>query len=357
MGYLAPDDILRMSSTVLCLDKTDWCNIQTVAVAKSPMYYRFMGVPMVLDESATSDLASAVQLFAKNMCNVLELDIGNHRDDVAGNHFFSSLVSLYHGRLQMLRIEHAIPLHFTELSNITVLEICMDSDAARVLPSANGETLVNLRLLDVPTNFAWHHFRYDNSVRPIVFERLVILLIEYGGKESVLSESEVQRKVIAGASNCDQLHFPELKKLGIGNCTPDCDLLYMNHPFPNLDLIELVGPFDKLRHCCRLKLPWVDTLTVVAEGTIPHDDIKVYNAFNHFFSGICIGEKAVLSFQDSDFNLDPGQLCLNNLTDLVMHSSDYAALCKFISRLPSLRRLELLLLNFSSEPLSSLFDT
>ncbi|KAJ2907999.1 hypothetical protein GGI21_003327, partial [Coemansia aciculifera] len=111
----------------------------------------------------------------------------------------------------------------------------LDHAAGRKLPDVCGETLRVLKLSKVPQNFAWRRFRYDIFVRPIVFPRLTILHLDYDGLDAELTEDEIQSRVSSGARNCDQLCFPALKELIIYNCTPDCDLLYADTPFPELD--------------------------------------------------------------------------------------------------------------------------
>ncbi|KAJ2869367.1 hypothetical protein GGH93_006178, partial [Coemansia aciculifera] len=71
-------------------------------------------------------------------------------------------------------------------------------------------------------------------VQPIVFCRLVILHIIFDYRGKTLTEGEIQDKIVSGAYNCDQLSFPALRQLVIDDCTPDCDLLYADLPFPKL---------------------------------------------------------------------------------------------------------------------------
>ncbi|KAJ2873997.1 hypothetical protein H4R27_006532, partial [Coemansia aciculifera] len=125
--------------------------------------------------------------------------------------------------------------------NIKALELRLDSSAARVLPGICGKTLRVLKLFNVPHNFAWHHFRYDVFVQPIVFHRLTILHLSYEVKDIALTEGEIQDKVASGVHNCDQLSFTSLRELVIQNCTPDCDLLYADLPFSELKKMGLSG--------------------------------------------------------------------------------------------------------------------
>ncbi|KAJ2869840.1 hypothetical protein GGH93_006032 [Coemansia aciculifera] len=124
-----------------------------------------------------------------------------------------------------------------ELAYIKVLELTLDSSAVRVLPDICGETLKVLKLDEVPHNFAWHHFRYDMFDHPIVFRQLTVLHLTFEYEDIAFAEGEIRDRAASGVHCCDQLSFPALKQLYIQNCTPDCDLLYADHPFPELNYV------------------------------------------------------------------------------------------------------------------------
>ncbi|KAJ2054243.1 hypothetical protein H4S04_000133 [Coemansia sp. S16] len=231
-------------------------------------------------------------------------------------------------------------------SNIRVLELTLDSSAAPILPSICGKTLKVLTLFEVPRNFAWHYFRYDISDRPIVFLQLTALRLVFNREEIELTEGEVKNKIVSGAHNCDQLVFPALRELSIDDCTPDCDLLYANLPFPELKEVRLSGDFTHIRHCSRLKLTWVGDLYIYVSSTHSRDSADFYKATNHFFSNIRIGQTAALVIFCEQFIPDPELMRWPNLTTLQLDSIGYTRVCKVIGQLPSIRELTIYCLEF-----------
>ncbi|KAJ2323068.1 hypothetical protein GGI00_005732, partial [Coemansia sp. RSA 2681] len=222
------------------------------------------------------------------------------------------------------------------------------SSAARVLPSICGETLRVLKLSSVPRNFAWHHFRYYEFVRPIVFPRLTSLGISYEFVGDEPTKDEVQHKITSGAYNCDQLQFPVLKRLEINSCTPDCDLLYADTPFPKLEEVQLSGSLDEIHHCRRLKLTWVGNLIIDVILLDTADMTDFYSATNHFFSSICIGRTAHLEISVDHTSIDPELIRWANLTNLEMESVSFGTFCKLIARLPNLTGFRTYCLDFGT---------
>ncbi|KAJ2086402.1 hypothetical protein GGI09_006699 [Coemansia sp. S100] len=260
----------------------------------------------------------------------------------------------YGGRLQILRLQGFITLPITCIPrNIRVLELTLDSSAALVLPSICGETLKVLKLDEVPRNFAWHHFRYDIFDLPIVFHQLTVLHLSYDNNDMPLTEGEVQDKIASGARCCDQLYFPALRELSIENCTPDCDLLYADIPFPKLKKVHLSGSINCIRHCSRLRFNWVHNLSVAILSVDSGDTAEIYRVTNHFFANIRIGRAASLCVTYGWFNLDPDVMRWTNLTILELPNVNYTTVCKAISRLPNLCELTISSLEFGNLVLSS----
>ncbi|KAJ1997483.1 hypothetical protein GGI04_005387, partial [Coemansia thaxteri] len=110
----------------------------------------------------------------------------------------------------------------------------------------------------------------------------------------------------------------------IRNCMPDCDLLYMDCYLPALDRACFFSSFSGARHCSRLKLSWVNELTVDIDDGFPLNDSNVYKVTNYYFSSIGIGEKAKLAHLDFEFNLDLEQIRWDNLTELALFGIDYS---------------------------------
>ncbi|KAJ2892299.1 hypothetical protein IWW38_003271, partial [Coemansia aciculifera] len=269
---MTPDHLEHMVLDILELDHVDWMHINTLEAASRGCGHHV--VPVVIDDSAKEKVQHALQLFAQSLRNILKLKFTVGHFEPIGALFCEELACIYGGQLQILRAKDLIPLSFSELSrNIAVLELTLDNEARQKLPDVCGKTLRVLKLSKVPQNFAWRRFRYDIFVRPIVFPRLTILHISYDGRDSKLTEDEIQSRVSSGARNCDQLSFPALKELVIYNCTPDCDLLYADTPFPELERVTLVGSFDNIRHCSRLKLVWVRDLEV--DIRTPRDGLTI----------------------------------------------------------------------------------
>ncbi|KAJ2869144.1 hypothetical protein GGH93_006249, partial [Coemansia aciculifera] len=303
-----PDDLRFIVLKLLRLDRVDWQHIYSLTITLDTWT---LGRPIILvslDERAATDVARTVQYFAQNLRNIAELDL-----------------------------------------KIKVLELTLDSSAVRVLPSICGETLKVLKLDEVPHNFAWHHFRYDDMFdRPIVFRQLTVLHLNFEYKDIDLTEVEIQDKIVSGAHCCDQLCFPALRELVIDNCTPDCDLLYADLPFPELKCVRLSGTIDSIRHCIRLRFTRVRDLKVGIFSWSLGDTADIYRATHHFFTNIFIGQTASLSVIVDWFILDPDVMRWANLTKLEIPSVDYATVCKAIGQLPNLRELTIRSLATSS---------
>ncbi|KAJ2331504.1 hypothetical protein GGI00_003222, partial [Coemansia sp. RSA 2681] len=137
-------------------------------------------------------------------------------------------------------------------------------------------------------------------------------------------------------------------KLEISNCTPDCDLLYADTPFPELEKADLSGTLDEIRHCRRLRLAWVGDLYVYISLFDANDMADFYSVTNHFFSSICIGRTARLDLYGDRDTIDPELVRWANLTNLEMNAVSYETFCKLIARLPNLTGFQASRLDFST---------
>ncbi|KAJ2507287.1 hypothetical protein IWW47_001170 [Coemansia sp. RSA 2052] len=347
--FATPDDLRHIALDVLQLDRVDWMYINTLNFSDYCSRLMVYNEEIVVSESDNAEVARTMQYFGQNVRNIAELNFTEPYLGDMGYLVGDAFASMYGGQLQILRAGGSVPLPISYLSrHIAVLELTLDSSAARALPSICGETLRVLKLSKVPHNFAWHHFRYDVFVRPIVFPRLTILGIYYKFVDNEPTKDEVQSKVASGALNCDQLCFPVLKSLTIHNCTPDSDLLYADTPFPELEKVNLSGPFNELRHCSRLRLSWVRDLSINIFPVRADDMTAFYSVTNHFFSSICIGRTATLVHHRYWDSIDPELIRWVNLTKLEMYTVSFEAFCKLVSRLPNLSYFRTTILEFGS---------
>ncbi|KAJ2871978.1 hypothetical protein GGH93_004385, partial [Coemansia aciculifera] len=233
------DHLNHIALDILKLDRVDWQNINSLTFTLDTWILSRPFELVSQDELPATDVARTVQYFAQNLRNIVELELCSLASESAGEYLYSDLATFYSGRLQVLRAEGSIPLPFSCIPrNIKVLGLTLDSSAVCVLPSICGETLKVLKLDNVPHNFAWHHFRYDDLFgSPIIFRQLAVLHLTFEYGDIDLTQVEILDKIASGAQNCDQLCFPALKQLFIRNCTPDCDLLYADLPFPELNYV------------------------------------------------------------------------------------------------------------------------
>ncbi|KAJ2831898.1 hypothetical protein GGI24_001425 [Coemansia furcata] len=343
---------------ILRLDCVDWQHINALTVYGYSRVYQYSEYTTDSEEASDDDIARTVRHFGQNMRNVVELDLSYASGNPKCNYFCACLAATYGGQLQIHRAYNLLPVSFLNFSrHIKVLELNLGLLAYRAFPGICGETLNVLKLYDVPQNFAWHHFRYDTFDQPIVFRQLTILYLSYQplslGKAP--TADEVQEKIALGKLNCDQLRFPALRKLTIINCTPDCDLLYTDTPFPGLKRMSLYGSIDSIRHCTRLKLTWVRRLNVNVSPISSDNPTETYGVTNHFLSNICIGCTASLCVNVDWFISDPDKMRWINLTRLLVKKEDYAAICKAIGRLSNLCKLDIFFLAFGDMAIDSLF--
>ncbi|KAJ2053986.1 hypothetical protein IW146_001028 [Coemansia sp. RSA 922] len=344
---ISPECLRTIALELLQLDCVDWQHINALTIACLPTVHEYYLHGIEPEEASDEDIARTIKYFAQNLRNVVELKLAYSEPGSRENYIFALFATLYGRQLQVHRGRYAPPLDFVDFSrNIRVLELTLDSTAARILPSICGETLRVLKLHRVPLNFAWHHFRYDIFDRQIEFQQLTILHLWFNSGGMGLIESEIQDKIASGAHNCDQLSFPVLRELVINNCTPDCDLLYTDLPFPALEKVHLSGSIASIRHCSRLKLTWVRDLRVdVGPGNLG-DGTDFYRVINHLFTNIRIGRAALLSVINAEFILDPELTRWVNLTHLFIQRIGYTAICKAIGRLPNLTELLIRYLEF-----------
>ncbi|KAJ2053981.1 hypothetical protein IW146_001033 [Coemansia sp. RSA 922] len=334
---------------ILQLDRVDWQHINILTIASSSTAHEYYLHIAETEEASDEDIAHTMKYFAQNLRNVVGLKLGHYKSGSRGNYFCGRFSSVYGGQLQVHKASKYITFNSVDFSrNIKILELTLDSSAARILPSICGKTLKVLKLYDVPHNFAWHHFRYDTFDQPIVFQQLAILHLSFRDEIKALTESEVQDKVVSGAHCCDQLSFPALKQLSIRGCTPDCDLLYADLSFPELKMVCLSGFINSIRHCSRLKLTWVRDLKVIIVPSHPGEKTDFYRVTNHFFANICIGRTAALEIIGYWTALNPELMRWANLTILEVDKADYATACKTVGRLPNLCELTIRKLVMSS---------
>ncbi|KAJ2859900.1 hypothetical protein GGH94_005844 [Coemansia aciculifera] len=228
-----PENLKYIVVEILKLDRIDWQGINSLTITLADWTTYCTQYRHLHNERATTDSADIVQYFSQNLRNVVELNLRYRRYGATEKYLFDGLATHYDQQLQVLRAPGQIPMPISCIArSINVLELTLDSSAARVLPSICSGTLRVLRLDNVPRNFAWHYFRYDIFVRPIVSRQLAILRSTFKYEDTQLTEGEIQDKIGSGAHCCEQLSFPALKELSISNCTPDCDLLYADLPFP-----------------------------------------------------------------------------------------------------------------------------
>ncbi|KAJ2040726.1 hypothetical protein H4S03_000841 [Coemansia sp. S3946] len=343
-----PDHLNYIVQNILKLDCVDWQNIYSLTINNAAWPLERSVESVTRDQQPVIDIARIVQYFTQSLRGIVELNAAylNYCSDLP--YLCDTLVTYYGQQLQVLCMEASISFPVScFMRNIKVLELNLDPFEARVLPSICGDTLKVLKLYGVPTNFAWHHFRYDTFDQPIVFQQLVILHLTFRGEFGELTESEVQDKVVSGAYCCDQLSFPALKQLSIQNCTPDCDLLYADLPFPELKDVHLTGSITSIRHCCRLKLTWVRDLKVRIVLSNSGDKTEFYRVTNHFFANICIGRTAALEIIGYWTALDTDLIRWVNLKLLDIRKVDYSTVCKAIGRLPNLCELAIIRLEFN----------
>ncbi|KAJ2742893.1 hypothetical protein GGI20_004153 [Coemansia sp. BCRC 34301] len=327
----------RIALGILKLDRVDWMNINTLIVVGNSLDCEYYVDESAADDFLPAKVARTMEYFGRNMRNVVELNLADPFIGIIGDLACGNFASTYSGQLQVLRSQGPIPLHVSNFSrNLVVLELTLDSEATCVLPGVCGEALKVLKLADVPHNFAWHHFRYDIFARPIVFPRLSILHLLYKQEYAEPTEDEVQGKVTLGALNCDQLQFPTLKELRIHNCTPDCDLLYADTPFPELEKVRLTVTIKSLFNCKRLKLGWVGDLNVEIDTFENGATTGIHDVTNHLFTNICIGRTATLTIYSRQITINPELVLWANLTSLQVAKVSFETLCKLIARLPNL---------------------
>ncbi|KAJ2411968.1 hypothetical protein GGI10_003968, partial [Coemansia sp. RSA 2530] len=347
------DHLRHIVLEILKLDRVDWLGINTLSFTYSPLICGHFIEPGI-DRQSIADAARTMQFFGQNMRGIVELNLTGPTYENADALTYANLASIYGGQLQVLRSAVPVVLGPFHFRSIAVLELSLDAAVAPVIPSVSGETLKVLKLNNVPHNFAWHCFRYDIYTRPIVFRQLTILHLSYDYDDNPAAAAGIQSKVASGALNCDQLVFPALKKLTIENCTPDCDLLYAEEPFPELKSVHLSGWFDEISYCSRLKLAWVGDLHVEASLSDTNEAAKVYSTTSHFFSSICIGRTATLEIGIGRFTIDPELIRWINLTKLKVLSINYKSLCRVIARLPNITDFEAYRLEFGAATLESL---
>ncbi|KAJ2243749.1 hypothetical protein GGI13_006487 [Coemansia sp. RSA 455] len=334
---VTPDHLRFIALEILKLDRIDWQHINSLAFTFATWTLYLPDKPGSQDDKTVTDVARTALYFAQNLRNVVDLDLCSLDITSAGRFLYPNIATFYSGRLQMLRSQGYITLPIAYIPrNIRVLELTLDSSAVRVLPSICGETLKVLKLGDVPRNFAWHYFRYDIFDQPIVFRQLTVLHLSYEHNGMPLTEGEVQDKIASGAHNCDQLYFPALRELAIRNCTPDCDLLYADIPFPELKKVVLSGSISSIRYCSRLGFAQVGDLEVDIISPYSGDAPEIYNVTNHFFSNIRISRTAFLYVSGDKFILDPDEMRWVNISKLELPNVDYTTVCKVIGRLPNL---------------------
>ncbi|KAJ2059699.1 hypothetical protein GGI17_004226 [Coemansia sp. S146] len=350
-SYCATSDHLHyIVVEILKLDRVDWQDINSLTITLADWTIYRTQYQHLHNDRVTTDNADIVQYFAQNLRNVVELNLHYRRYGATEKYLFDGLATHYDQQFQVLRAPGQIPMPISCIArNINVLELTLDLSAACILPSICGGTLRVLRLDNVPRNFAWHYFRYDIFVRPVVFRQLAILRLTFKYEDTQLTEGEIQDKIDSGAHCCEQLGFPALKELSISNCTPDCDLLYANLPFPGLDRVNFSGDVSDIRHCSRLKLTWVRELHVAIISADLGDTTDFYRVTNHFFSDICIGQTAALHIFCDWFMLDPELMRWVNLTTLQFHSVNYSKVCRAIGRLPNLCELIIRYLEFGNK--------
>ncbi|KAJ2859519.1 hypothetical protein GGH94_006059, partial [Coemansia aciculifera] len=127
---------------ILKLDCVDWQRINSLTITGPATAFKYYIGAVAVDDLTSADIMRTMQYFGRNLRNVVELNLAYSNIASMGEYICFCFATVYGGQLQIHRASMSIPCSLVNFSrNIKVLELTLDSSAARVLPSICGETL------------------------------------------------------------------------------------------------------------------------------------------------------------------------------------------------------------------------
>ncbi|PIA13079.1 hypothetical protein COEREDRAFT_11792 [Coemansia reversa NRRL 1564] len=252
--------------------------------------------------------------------------------------FYGLLTAAYSGRLERMIIRNKVIVmpELQNFDNLTHLIITINNESVRYLPYVYAESLVFLRMENVPIDFTW-----STNNQTVVFRNLRDLDVKYDWYN--VKDVLIDKKINAAVKSCTH-YFPAIKKLRMQGIVDHYPALLYGRFGSNMDLVELVGTKKAIDYVVVEKVPQAKNLVLdvsIDEHILDTNELCAIELLSSS-SKVNVVVKINVLRRSAISMLD--EIALSRLTELrILPSIDINKAISLISRLPSLEYLRICL--------------
>ncbi|KAJ2617057.1 hypothetical protein H4S08_000477 [Coemansia sp. RSA 1365] len=261
---------------------------------------------------------------------------------LCGGPFFESfsglLTAAYSSQLGRMIIRNKV-IVMPELQNfesLTQLTITINNESVRYLPYVYVESLVFLRMKNVPIDFTW-----ATNSQTVVFSNLRDLDVKYDWYN--VKDTLIDKKVNAAVQS-RTLYFPAIKRLRIRGIVDHYPALLYGKFGSNMELVEIAGTKRAIDYVLVEKVPQAKNVVMdvsIDKHILNTDELCAIESLSSSHKVNVIVKINVLR-RSAIPMLD--EIALSRLTELrILPSMDINRAINLISRLPSLEYLRICL--------------
>ncbi|KAJ2448061.1 hypothetical protein EV183_005616, partial [Coemansia sp. RSA 2336] len=288
-----------------------------------------------------------IRFVTSKMPNVSSLRCLIIDDDPAGSYVGNRLTDFYACQLKYLKSLIPLTLAAPRLSNqLTFLQVSISGKAGHQLPLVYRDTLKHLSLCNVPRNYQWKSFVYDEQEN-VEFANLKHLEIYY--------KLDSQRHGSGDQTSGPVLSFPKLKRLYLFRCYEHCQLLESARFPERLENVYLhCAPF-LLAHLLRHRWERIDNLEVNIEAGAIDSPKYFFKHTSMLYGNGCLAKNASLTL--GELPRTPHPLDWSRMTSLtIIYQLKATQLLVLLENMPGLAKLSVLSLDVNSLPASIIHD-
>ncbi|KAJ2599972.1 hypothetical protein GGF39_001990, partial [Coemansia sp. RSA 1721] len=347
-----------------------WTNVRYLWLN---LYQSILEDSMDLDAAIDSGKKTVISRMGKMIVeemphvNMLRFDSDGEPAEL-GNEIKTSLLDNYAHNLKYYSTGYPVAHNFRRFSSeMTHLEIRINSESTPLLPRINAGCLQKLVLDDVPSYFNWQCFEPETSSQLhhapglIRFADLQVFELYFSG---MLEETHLQRistmdtdaavthaAAAAAAAAQYRVEFPKLHTLSVTNYPPDAAMSLVAEYPEHMRQLTLRFSFIPPSVFIRSNIKQVTSLDITLYyAQLDHPE-SFYALTNHLFGpSVEIEKNATLLMSYSEFQMHLRSVHWPNLTIIrLMSQVEYATMEQLVRKMPRLEKLVIYELLFDQQ--------